>query len=120
MNFENLDLDSKPIKFIADPQFCYYGVQIKLIACGNEHSAFVTNENNIYTMGSNRCGQLGIRDQSVKENGSPILVQHMTGHRITDISCGGMHTIVATDRGEVYSWGEGRYGALGLANVVTD
>ena len=28
------------------------------------------------------------------------------------MACGGNHTVVATDRGEAYSWGEGRYGAL--------
>ncbi|MFN7880985.1 MAG: RCC1-like domain-containing protein [bacterium] len=27
-----------------------------MISCGDEHSAFVTNLNHIYTMGSNRCG----------------------------------------------------------------
>ena len=44
----------------------------------------------------------------------------MVGHRTIDVSCGGSHTLVATDRGEAFSWGEGRYGALGIADCVTD
>lgn len=48
------------------PRFCIYGVTIKQVSCGEEHSAFITTTNYLYTMGSNRCGQLGIRDTSVE------------------------------------------------------
>lgn len=105
---------------LPQPRFCLYGIPIKLVACGDEHSAFVTSQHHVYTMGSNRCGQLGVRDQEVLEKSSPVLVEQMLGYRVTDISCGGAHTLVATDRGEAYSWGEGRYGALGIDFNVTD
>ena len=97
-----------------------YGVKIKLIACGGEHSAFVTDSNFVYTMGSNRCGQLGIRDTSIASKSSPVLVEQLRGLKIVDVSCGGNHTVVATDRGEAFSWGEGRYGALGVIDTCTD
>jgi alpha-tubulin suppressor-like RCC1 family protein len=29
------------------------------------------------------------------------------------ISCGASHTVIFTDEGEAYSWGDGFYGALG-------
>ena len=38
------------------PRFCTYGIIIREISCGEEHSAFITNENYLYTMGSNRNG----------------------------------------------------------------
>lgn len=44
----------------------------------------------------------------------------MTGHKIEWISCGGSHTVAVTSRGEAYSWGEGRFGALGVPNTDTD
>ena len=44
------------------PRFCIYGITIKLVSCGAEHSVLVTDLNFVYSIGSNRCGQLGIRD----------------------------------------------------------
>jgi alpha-tubulin suppressor-like RCC1 family protein len=71
-------------------------------------------------MGSNRCGQLGIRDTNVKNKCSPVLVEQLQGLKFIDITCGGNHTVIATDRGEAYSWGEGRYGALGVIDTYND
>lgn len=105
---------------LPQPRFCMYGIQIKLISCGDEHSAFVTSNSFIYTMGSNRSGQLGIRDPAVQSKSTPVLVEQMVGHVIVDLSCGGSHTLVATERGDAYSWGEGRYGALGIPDTLTD
>ena len=102
------------------PRFCIYGITIKMVSCGAEHSAFVTDLNFVYSIGSNRCGQLGIRDTEVKNKCSPVLVEQLQGFKIIDISCGSNHTVCVTDRGEAYSWGEGRYGALGIMDVETD
>ena len=44
----------------------------------------------------------------------------MLGHSIIDISCGDSHTVAVTDRGLAFSWGEGRYGALGIPDILTD
>jgi len=105
---------------LPQPRFCSYGISIKLIACGDEHSAFVTTNNHVYTIGSNRSGQLGIRDPMVESKSSPVLVEQMMGHKIEGISCGGSHTAAVTSTGEVFAWGEGRYGALGVPDTETD
>ena len=44
----------------------------------------------------------------------------MAGLIIVDIACGENHTIAATDRGEAFSWGEGRYGAVGVIDCYQD
>ena len=102
------------------PRFCIYGVTIKQVACGEEHSAFITTTNYVYTMGSNRCGQLGIRDAQVQQKNSPVLVEQLLGSKIVDVSCGGNHTMVVSESGDAFTWGEGRYGALGVPDVETD
>lgn len=33
------------------------------------------------------------------------------------ISCGAAHTVLCTDEGQAYSWGEGFYGALGFSKL---
>lgn len=42
-----------------------------------EHSAFITSDSFLYTMGSNRCGQLGIGDPNVSYKNSPVLVEKL-------------------------------------------
>ena len=51
---------------------------------------------------------------------SPVLVEQLLGIKFVDLSCGGSHTVVATDVGDAYAWGEGRYGALGVLDTETD
>lgn len=63
---------------------------------------------------------MGIRDTQVKSKSSPVLVEQLAGNSIVDLSCGGNHTVAVTETGEVYAWGEGRYGALGVPDITTD
>ena len=49
-----------------------------------------------------------------------MLVEQLLGNKIVDVSCGGNHTIVVSDIGDAYTWGEGRYGALGVPDTETD
>lgn len=44
------------------PKFCSYNIAITKMACGQEHSLFLTPNGLIYSMGSNSKGQLGIND----------------------------------------------------------
>ena len=38
------------------PRFCSFGIKIKQISCGEEHAAFISKDNLIYTMGKNNEG----------------------------------------------------------------
>ena len=38
----------------------------------------------------------------------------MDTHQVRHVSCGHNHTVVLTERGHLYSWGDDRYGQLGL------
>lgn len=46
----------------------------------------------------------------------PVLVANFAtpGQRITQIECGTGHTMAISQQGDVYSWGEGFEGKLGL------
>lgn len=67
-------------------------------------------------MGSNKYGQLGI-DEPTEVRNSPVLVDKLPQKRVNVVSCGGNQTFVAVDQGEVYSWGEGKDGALGIGKL---
>jgi len=63
-------------------------------------------------------------DASVRSKNSPVLVEGLAKgpgrSGIASVSCGSNHTLACTTAGEVFSWGEGRYGALGVAGVAND
>ena len=40
----------------------------------------------------------------------------MHGSQVADIACGGWHSAALTTHGEVYIWGRGEYGRLGIGD----
>eukprot|EP01022_Parablepharisma_sp_SALTPOND_P021371 TRINITY_DN417_c0_g1_i1.p1 TRINITY_DN417_c0_g1~~TRINITY_DN417_c0_g1_i1.p1 ORF type:complete len:1167 (-),score=122.17 TRINITY_DN417_c0_g1_i1:1806-5306(-) len=101
------------------PRFCTFNVVIRRVACGEEHSAFITNNGSIYTMGSNADGRLGIGDRTVKLASTPCLVEGLSRLNAVEIACGWGHTAAVIDNGEVFTWGVGEYGALGIPDCET-
>lgn len=54
----NSNQDAKT--FLRQPKEFIWRVKIKQIACGREHTALVSFEGQLYTMGSNQNGKLGL------------------------------------------------------------
>jgi alpha-tubulin suppressor-like RCC1 family protein len=106
------------------PKYCTYGITIREVACGQDHTAFITNDNFLYSIGSNLCGQLGVGDAKLKIKNSPILVEHFVNNQeligVMSVSCGDNHTIISTLSGHVFSWGQAKYGALGIGGCSSD
>lgn len=95
------------------PKFCTYGIVIKEISCGADHSAFITNDNFVYTIGLNNFGQLGTGDLEVRQKNSPVLVESLLNKEtlgVQSVACGQYHTVVSTLSGHVYAWGKGSDG----------
>ena len=70
-------------------------------------------------MGSNTEGRLGIDDQSVTFSSSPCLVSNLSDKSPVKLACGWGHTAVITESGDLFSWGVGEFGALGLGSIST-
>ena len=47
------------------PKACSFNVVIKSLACGENHTIFVSDGGHCYAMGDNRAGQLGLGDRAV-------------------------------------------------------
>ena len=103
------------------PRFCTYGITIREISCGQEHTAFITDLNYLYTVGSNRFGQLGV-GQHIKSKNSPVLVEYFVQQNkgVSSVSCGSNHTVITSLTGQVFTWGEGQFGALGVQGQSID
>jgi len=87
--------------------------QIIQISCGYFHSAFVTFQSKqLYTFGWRM--PLGHGTQNVEDQTTPKLVLALSDKNIKQVSCGYSHTLVVTDDGECYSFGQGDYNQLGI------
>lgn len=96
------------------PKVCTFNVVIRKVACGEEHSAFITHNGWIYTMGSNANGKLGVGDRMMRNSPIPCLVESLSQWCAVDVACGFGHTVAVIDKGKAFAWGLGEYGALGL------
>lgn len=78
------------------PKSLSFEVIIASIACGSQHSSFITNEGHIFTFGSNCDGQLGIDDRNLAKSTAPLLVSSLLQQSVLGkkIACGSHHTIV--------------------------
>eukprot|EP01017_Pseudomicrothorax_dubius_P024431 TRINITY_DN2595_c0_g3_i3.p1 TRINITY_DN2595_c0_g3~~TRINITY_DN2595_c0_g3_i3.p1 ORF type:complete len:623 (-),score=139.19 TRINITY_DN2595_c0_g3_i3:74-1942(-) len=106
--------EEKEKKVYTVPRVCCFDVVIKQVSCGEEHSTFVTDKGYVYSMGSNLEGRLGIGNRSLKAVNAPCLVEGLLGKRVQALSCGWGHTAAITDDGQLFTWGYGGEGQLGL------
>ncbi|KAL3879973.1 hypothetical protein ACJMK2_032247, partial [Sinanodonta woodiana] len=87
--------------------------RVRDIACGSSHSAAITSNGDLYTWGLGEYGRLGHGDNATQLK--PKQVKDLTGKRVIQVACGSRdaQTLVLTDDGLVYSWGDGDFGKLG-------
>jgi len=98
------------------PRFCSFSVVIKAVSCGEEHTALITGTGQIFTVGSNSEGRLGLGDRALHQSSTPCLVEALSNLNAVKISCGWGHTAAVMNNGDLYTWGVGEYGALGIAD----
>ncbi len=85
------------------------------ISCGEEHAAFLTSEGHVYTWGYGHDGQLG---HGTKTHLSvPQKIEDIK-FRAKKVVCGGGHTAVIGEQGDLYLFGRGRDGQLGKGDVL--
>lgn len=87
------------------------------VSAGWNHSGFVSECGHLFTCGDGTFGQLGLGDYVSQS--SPIKVSHFPSRHVEQIACGMRHSL-ALLKGEhgdqVYSFGSGKRGQLGISN----
>ena len=107
--------------------FGKYNGRIKEISAGTIHNVALTDDGKIFSWGSTQGGQLGLSEQYITSQNcknfsisSPTLIKFKQYNGLNDsneiikISCGEAHTIALNSKNEVFSWGFGSNGQLGL------
>uniref|UniRef100_K3WGC3 SAP domain-containing protein n=1 Tax=Globisporangium ultimum (strain ATCC 200006 / CBS 805.95 / DAOM BR144) TaxID=431595 RepID=K3WGC3_GLOUD len=104
---------------VASLQHC----KIKDVSVGNCHSAAVTAKGVLYTWGGCWSGQLGLGESKragVKDKRqqlffpAPTVVEALQNKQITKVSCGAVHTAALSGDGQLFTFGCGDGGRLGL------
>lgn len=68
------------------------------MSCGEDHTAFITeNDGQVYCMGSNTDGKLGVGQKTLRHSNVPCLVEGMKD--IVKIACGAAHTLAVDHKG---------------------
>ena len=92
----------------ASPKSCSFSIVVEDADCGDNHAAIITStqarvclialleDGNVYMMGSNEDGKLGIGSLREERQNVPTLINLLIGHHVSSISCGWAHTVCAT------------------------
>lgn len=86
---------------------------ISKVVCGGSHSIILTDFGEIYGLGQNNLGQLGLGHRSYTE---AQLIKIQFPHKISQVACGEAYTIVLTENNEIFSSGRNLSGQLGLGH----
>jgi len=88
--------------------------KVRDIACGHWHSACITMDGEVFIWGRGEDGQLGMNN---KENVYvPTAIPQMAGFRVVEVALGLWHSIILTDKGQLWTFGNSTYGQLGHGN----
>lgn len=88
------------------------GTEIIDISIGGSHVLFLSAKGEVYGLGSNQCGQLGLGDLENRKNEVVKLIGFPTNTKITKISAGNYHSLFISMEGQVYGCGANSDGQL--------
>ncbi|RVE49615.1 hypothetical protein evm_005747 [Chilo suppressalis] len=99
----------------------YKSLESKIIgvSAGRAHTAILTDNEGVYTLGNNAYGQCGRKINKNEEyKGSMVThnISRLGKEVITNVCCGQDHTLFITESGRVYASGWGADGQTGLGN----
>ncbi|GBG33280.1 Ankyrin repeat and protein kinase domain-containing protein 1 [Hondaea fermentalgiana] len=98
--------------------------RFRRVACGENHMLAVNHAGQLFAWGDNRDGQVGVGEREDRCT-SPMWVDFPASTKadraredgrqiVVEIACGARHSLALTADQEVWSWGRGTCGRLGL------
>ncbi|CAM9947720.1 unnamed protein product [Ectocarpus sp. 13 AM-2016] len=92
------------------------GLSVQQVCCGGQHAAVLTDCGEIFTWGRGGFGRLGHGNREGLD--SPRRIEALEGIPCVQVACGFAYTAAVTASGELYTWGAGENGRLGLGDVA--
>ena len=81
------------------------------VFAGDGFTACITKQGQLFTWGK---GPLAVGSETIEFRSSPHPVRGLPKAKVNFASCGSTHMTCVTQFGDLYAWGKGEYGQLGL------
>ena len=90
---------------------------ITSIACGQYHTLILRRKDEIYGMGKNDYGQLGLSSETSRLHPTRIVISSIENHIVNEVRCGYYHSVVLSEH-DVITFGRNDYGQLGHGHAI--
>ncbi|CEM20137.1 unnamed protein product [Vitrella brassicaformis CCMP3155] len=88
------------------------------LTAGDKHNAALTSDGKLFMWGGGKDAQMGL-GPSIRQNFPEPFHLEIFSRPLVRVACGGSHTLAVSEAGDVYAWGSGREGQLGIG-VIRD
>ena len=88
--------------------------KVRSMSCGSNFSIFVTENNEMFGVGSNTDGRFGLNWNN--GTATPQKIEFSFSKVIKQVSCGTNHSMILTSESQVYCTGSNEFGQLGLVD----
>lgn len=94
------------------PKSLSFDIMINKVACGHSHTLLLAKSGEVYGIGNNVKGQLGLGDKQLEFSTAPLLVKELKNQdlQVVDIASGGFHNLALAKNGCLLSWGSNNFG----------
>ena len=89
---------------------------LKQIVASKSHILQLTRDGFVFSKGTGDFSVTGHGGAHIVPK--PQILKHLSDKRVIQIACGESHSLVLTDKHDVYSWGRGYEGQLGVSNQI--
>lgn len=98
----------------------FSGMNIELVACGEYHTCAITTSGDLFTWGDGTCNSGILGHGSEAGHWIPKRVcGPLDGMHVSYVSCGPWHTAVVVSTGQLFTFGDGTFGALGHGDRIS-
>lgn len=95
---------------------------VRQVVCGGLHTLMLLQDGRVFGMGDNTYGQVGVplsSQESSEDSSEQSIVElpvEITAfeRNVKTLACGDEFSVALTTAGDVYTWGRGQIGQLGL------
>ena len=97
----------------------FNNIKAKFISSGGYHSLIIDENNDIYSFGYNKYGQLGLGNNINRNIPEKIPIIDTNIIKVKAISAGKFHSLIIDENNDVYSFGNNKHGQLGLGDNIS-
>jgi alpha-tubulin suppressor-like RCC1 family protein len=89
--------------------------KVVAISAGYSHTLFLNSQGQAFSCGYGFMGRLGLGDN--KDQSQPVLLESPELGTIIDVAAGSAHSLILNSQGQIFSFGHGGFGQLGLGKT---